>query len=194
MIVGWILVRVYKPKNKYCKHTKLSERRFISIFYGYMEGKSAKETHSLIKVNDELELVCSRQAIEGVYLRLGNYLWGNFVFPKLENLYAEYELSDECPTVAHLVAYYLDMMRQAIEGEIDYQAYRQDNIEIGNMGTVEKLRKRSKTFNGLPAKTFHYHFAYVSFIDTMEMEVKSRRFTMDDVYIMLLAEFIKNPL
>ena len=167
---------------------------FINTLNAKLQGKSVKETHELLKANDDLESACSRQAVEGMYLRLGNYLWVNFVCPKLEKLYAEYELSDECPTVAHLVAYYLDMMRQAIEGEIDYQAYRQDNIEIGNMGTVKKLRRRSKAFNGLPAKTFHYHFAYVSFIDTMEMEVKSGRFTMDDVYTMLLAELVKNPL
>lgn len=188
------MVRTYKPKNKYCRNTKLSERVFLSIFFGYMEGKSAKETHALLKANEEFRPACSRQAVEGIYLRLGKYLWDNFVFPKLERLYAVYELSDECPSVAHLIAYYLDMLRQAIEGEVDYKAYRQDNIEIGNMGTVKKLIDRSKAFNGLPAKTFHYHFAYASFIDTMQLEVRNGRFTMDDVLTMLLFEFEKTTI
>ena len=187
------MVRRYHQKNRYCRRTKLSTETFIAIFHCYMEGRTASEAYAIISTSD-LSETCSRQAVEGFYLKLGDYLWENFVFPKLAKIYEDYELSGECPSVAHLVAYYLDMMRKAIEAEIDYNFFREDGIEIGNMGTVKKLAERARAFKGLPAKTFNFHFAYVSFVDTMEEEVKKGRFSMDDVYIMLLNELEKNPL
>ena len=188
------MVRTYKPKNRYCKKTKLSERAFLSIYHSYIDGLSASQAHRLICKTDELDVKVSRQAVEGIYLRLGKYLWVNFVRPKIEKLYVEYGLADECESASHFIVYYLDMMRQAIEGEIDYKAYRKDGIEIGNMETVLHLIERSKKFNGLPYKTFHLHFAYVSFIETMKSEITHERFSMDDVKIMLLHEFTKHPI
>lgn len=188
------MVRTYKPKNRYCRRTKLSEQSFLAIFFSYMDGDAATEAHHAINKMNSVELSCSRQAIEGVYLKLGKYLWEHFVYPKLEAKYLEYDLKGECPSVGHLIAYYLDMMRQAIEGEIDYSAYREDGIEIGSLETITKLRARSQAFNGLPAKTFHHHFAYVSFISTMEADAAQKGYSMDDVYVMLLQQFEKKPL
>ncbi len=188
------MVRKYKPKNRYCKNTKLSEKVFLSIFHEYIYGRNATETHLLIEEGVDLGVKVSRQAVEGIYLRLGKYLWDNFVRPKIEKLYLDYDLAAECESSADFIVYYLDMMRQAIDGEINYKEYRKDGIEIGSMETVERLLARSKVFNGIPAKTFHFHFAYVSFIDTMEGEVKKGRFSMDDVLIMLLNEFKKKPI
>jgi hypothetical protein len=188
------LVRTYKPKNRYCHRTKLSEREFLAIFHGYSSGLTATDTHKLISGTAELNVSISRQAVEGIFLRLGSFLWENFVRAKMEVLYQEHDLEAECESFDHFVVYYLDMMRQAIEGEIDYKEYRKDGIEIGSMGAVKRLYERSQKFNGLPAKTFHCHFAYASFIDTMEAEIEKGRFTMEEVKIMLLSEFEKNPL
>lgn len=143
---------------------------------------------------DSDDMKCSRQAVEVIYLRLGRYLWEYFVQPKLSAKYKEYALQNDCPSVENLIAYYLDMMRQAIEGRIDYHAYRQDQIEIGSLETVTRLHARSKAFNGLPTKTFHYHFAYVSFITTMEDEAKQRGYGIEDIYAMLLLQFEQEPL
>lgn len=188
------MVRRYKPKNRFCRRTKLSEKEFLAIFHGYIDGLSATETHKLIVGATEFGALLSRQAVEGIYLRIGSYLWEQFVRKKMQTLYAEYELANECDSFTHFVAYYLDMMRQAIDGDVDYVEYRKDGIEIGNMGTVKLLHERSRKFNGLPAKTFHYHFAYASFMDTMFSEIEAGRFTLDDMKIMLLGEFEKNPL
>lgn len=188
------MVRKYKPKNRYCRRTKLSEREFLAIFHGYIDGLSATETHKLIVGTTELGTLLSRQAVEGIYLRLGSYLWEQFVRKKMQTLYDEYELAEECESFAHFIAYYLDMMKQAIDGNIDYIEYRKDGIEIGNMGTVKLLYERSQKFSGLPAKTFHYHFAYVSFMDTMCSEIDAGRLTLEEVKIMLLGEFENTPL
>ncbi len=166
----------------------------MAIFHGYFSGLTATDTHKLITSTEELSVSMSRQAVEGIYLRLGSFLWENFVRAKMETLYQEYNLEAEYESFDHFVVYYLDMMRQAIEGNIDYKEYRKDGIEIGSMGTVKRLYERSRKFNGHPAKTFHCHFAYVSFIDTMEVEIEKGRFTMEEVKIMLLDELEKNPL
>jgi len=166
----------------------------VAIFYGYMEGASGSGLHSRLMKDRDEGLHCSRQAVEGMYLRFGEYLWKNFVYEKLASSYSEANVTEDCPTVSHLVVYYLDVVRQAIEGELNYSAFRAEGVEFGSMETVQKLILRSKSFSGLPAKTFHFHFAYVSFIETMENVVEKGRFSMDDVYIMLLSEFEKNPI
>lgn len=189
-----VLVRKYKPKNRYCKRTKLSEAAFLAILSSYIDGFNATDTHSLLINTKGVDVTISRQAVEAIYLRLGNYLWDKFVKAKMRVLYEKYELDDECESFEHFIVYYLDMMRQAIEGDVDYKSYRKDGIEIGSMGAVKLLQDRSIKFNGLPAKTFHCHFAYASFIATMKHQAQSTRFSLDDVKIMMVNELIREPI
>ena len=142
-------------KNKFLRDTKLTEEEFLSILWGFCGGVTASDMHTIFK---NAENPISRQTIARKYTELGYYLWDNVVRQSYIDMYREAN-SDQDRSSFGIENYVLDTLWKALEGTLNYSAFREVGSEYPGADILPALKARWVAFNGFSRDHFAGHVA-----------------------------------
>ena len=205
------MVRTYKPKNRFCRKTKLSEPVFLAMLRLYAKGGSINETVQVLgrwcRMSGEKPV--SRQAINGLFLKFGKRLWeiSGFPFFRDRSVMGKYLYKDRVPEPSELddveltrnFVYKLTDMRY-IRHElkahgIEDMAYKSTGIFADRPKFFETLVSLSKQAKGLPPDTFGYELTRALVLhDAVHISGLSDREAGLKLNKGLKASFLHNPL
>ena len=205
------MVRSYKPKNRYCRRTKITEPVFLAILRIYARGHSVNDAVKVLErwCRRSSENTVSRQAINGFFLKFGKRLWEISGYPffrdrkaMIRYLYNERvpepsELSEIEDARAYIYANIdiRDMRKVLAELSIEDSVHRLQGIFDRRPRLFERMVNLSKAAKGLPPDTFGYELTralvlhdaeYVSDFARRDAEIK--------LYEGLKASFLDHPL
>ena len=205
------MVRTYKPKNRFCRKTKLSEPVFLAMLRLYARRTSVNETVKILARWSRMsgEKPVSRQAINGMFLKFGKRLWeiSGFPFFRDRSVMGKYLYKDRVPAPSELddveltrnFVYTLTDMRY-IRHElkaygIEDMAYKSAGIFADRPKFFDTLVSLSKQAKGLPPDTFGYELTRALVLhDAVHISGLSEREAGFHLFKGLKANFLKKPL